>query len=153
MLAWRDLMGDVAGGEVGDTIHGTFSLASLDDPPKYEALSYAWGDPKEIAPMSREGHQVPITTNLRCALNNLRHECEDRIFWVDALCIDQSNPAERGRQVSQMRYVYELASTVVVFAGGMIEGYDVAMDYIETIGGDSKLHYDPQIEPHADAMA
>jgi hypothetical protein len=35
----------------------------------------------------------------------------------------------------------------------MIEGYDVAMDYIETIGGDSKLHYDPQIEPHADATA
>jgi hypothetical protein len=99
--------------------------------------------------MSLEGYQVPITTNLRYALNNLRQESEDRIFWVDALCINQSKPAERGRQVSQMRYVYELASTVVVFAGGTIEGYDVAMDYIETIGGGSKLHYDPQIEPHA----
>jgi hypothetical protein len=46
--------------------------ASLDDPPKYHALSYCWGDPMVIAPILVNGSTMEVTTNLEAALRELR---------------------------------------------------------------------------------
>ncbi|KAK0101309.1 hypothetical protein ONS95_006486 [Cadophora gregata] len=40
-----------------------------------------------------------------------------RTFWIDAVCIDQSNMAERSEQVSKMRTIYHSANYVVVWLG------------------------------------
>lgn len=39
------------------------------------------------------------------------------LFWIDAICIDQSNIAERNHQVSRMREIYSKASLVLVWLG------------------------------------
>jgi len=127
----------------------SFSLASLDNPPDYEALSYVWGDPKDVHPISLEEHHFPITKNLMCALQNLRNATEERILWVDALCINQGSPEERSSQVMQMQYIYQSASRVVVSLGPIWEGHDIAMDYIAMVGSNGQLHWDPSLEPHA----
>jgi len=76
-----------------DRIRCSFSVVSLDDELNFEALSYAWGCPKQRVPVWLEGHKVNITTGLHCALGNLRLSEADggRIIWADALCINQGD--------------------------------------------------------------
>ncbi|RTE78327.1 hypothetical protein BHE90_007203 [Fusarium euwallaceae] len=80
------------------TIH-LISLTS-DPPPKYEALSYTWGDPKVTREIIVNGYLVNVTFNLYSALYRLRQPEEMRILWVDALCINQTDVDERGQQTS-----------------------------------------------------
>ncbi|KAK4198973.1 ankyrin repeat-containing domain protein [Triangularia verruculosa] len=102
------------------------SLHQVDGFP-YEALSYAWGD----SPISKEiqvcGRKATVTESLHQALCGLRRSDEDRILWVDALCIDQGNPREKNHQVKQMRHVYENAQNVHIWLGPSTDGIDLLM--------------------------
>jgi hypothetical protein len=62
----------------------------------YEALSYCWGDPKRLSPITCNGCVLEVTRNLKMALNDLRHPEQERVLWVDAVCINQENEDERG---------------------------------------------------------
>ncbi|KAI3328835.1 heterokaryon incompatibility protein-domain-containing protein [Ustulina deusta] len=72
---------------------------SLTEPPVYEALSYVWGSTEDRVPVQVSGpaggRTHMITQNLATALRHLRFEDRLRVLWIDALCIDQSNLAER----------------------------------------------------------
>lgn len=57
----------------------------------YEALSYTWGSNVSDDRIWLGIQQVEVTENLYCALKNLRHAEQDRILWIDALCIDQTH--------------------------------------------------------------
>lgn len=70
----------------------------------YEALSYVWGDTKELTPVRVNDKTLMIGKNLRTALLNIRKVDEPRIVWVDGICINQSEVRERNHQVS---YMYE----------------------------------------------
>src|SRR3569833_118568 len=83
----------------------------------YEALSYVWGDLKEMTPILVDGQTLEIGTNLRSALFNLRHVDKPRVLWVDAICIDQSNIKERNQQVAAMGEIYRRASKALVWLG------------------------------------
>ncbi|PQE18702.1 hypothetical protein CJF30_00009696 [Rutstroemia sp. NJR-2017a BBW] len=83
----------------------------------YEALSYVWGDPKETLPIRVDENQFRITANLHAALLRLRDHSFERIIWVDAICIDQSNMEERKNQVQLMAKIYSNAHRVVVWLG------------------------------------
>ncbi|KAH7153758.1 hypothetical protein DER46DRAFT_577590 [Fusarium sp. MPI-SDFR-AT-0072] len=43
-----------------------------------------------------------VTKNLHSALLHLRDPERERMLWVDALCINQDDPKERGEQVAKM---------------------------------------------------
>ncbi|KAK4647041.1 uncharacterized protein QC761_122060 [Podospora bellae-mahoneyi] len=93
----------------------------------YESLSYAWGD----APISKEielcGKKAAVTENLYLALSCLRQPDEDRILWVDALCIDQRSHREKNHQVKQMRLVYSNAQNVHIWLGPGTDDIDLLM--------------------------
>ena len=55
----------------------------------YEALSYVWGPPSEGWAVEVDGQQLTIAPNLKLALLRLRRANEDRILWIDAICINQ----------------------------------------------------------------
>jgi hypothetical protein len=131
-----------------DAICCRLSLATLDDPPAFEALSYAWGDPKHVMSIQIEGHAIPVTKNLHDALIHLRRDYTERICWVDAVCINQGDIDERSSQVTQMEHIYRCALQIVVFLGNYWEGCQVAMDFIEVVGRCGDLHIDPLLEPH-----
>jgi hypothetical protein len=63
----------------------------------YEALSYVWGNRESTNRIRVDGCSFPVTENLFEALSNLRQRKEDRLLWVDAICIDQSHPAVSNR--------------------------------------------------------
>jgi len=80
----------------------TLSHASLDDSPTYAALSYCWGDPKKTRPVTVNGCIFNATINLEAGLRELRRQ-GFYVVWVDALCINQRDTEERGKQILRMR--------------------------------------------------
>jgi hypothetical protein len=86
--------------------------------PKYEALSYTWGSPELTSTILLNGTPMAIRPNLHDALLALRRDHEPRLIWADAICTDQSNLAERERQVRFMDSIYSRAARVLIWLGG-----------------------------------
>ncbi|KAF2109166.1 heterokaryon incompatibility protein-domain-containing protein [Lophiotrema nucula] len=103
-----------------EIIHVDLSQATDHD---YEALSYTWGDEngetdyKRVIYCSNLSRSLEVTDNCWLALRRLRDRNTFRTLWVDAICIDQFNLAERNHQVSFMRTIYSRASRVIVYLG------------------------------------
>ncbi|EGO58312.1 hypothetical protein NEUTE1DRAFT_42181 [Neurospora tetrasperma FGSC 2508] len=83
----------------------------------YEALSYVWGDSPVACEIVINDRRSLVKENLHMSLLALRQTYEDRVLWIDAICIDQSNDKEKGHQVGQMRLIYECAQRVMVWLG------------------------------------
>jgi hypothetical protein len=98
-------------------IHTTLVECYNDIYDQYTALSYVWGDPKELKTIFIDDQLWSITVNLATALDVLRDERKVLRLWADAICIDQSNTQERNHQVGLMREIYTLAKQTVVFLG------------------------------------
>ncbi|RYO87382.1 hypothetical protein DL764_008862 [Monosporascus ibericus] len=104
----------------------------------YEALSYTWGCAEKSAKIFLGGLMAQVTHNLNTALRYLRIEDEDRVLWIDAICIDQDNERERGHQVGQMRRIYENAENVLIWLGQGTNETDFLMDSINQVHGQAK---------------
>jgi len=102
--------------------------ASLDRPPKYEALSYAWGDPQAYAHIKVDGQDCSVTVTLEAALRRLRIQ-GPRTLWVDALCITQGDAKEKSVQVPLMGEIYANALRVLVWLGEASPETDVALKW------------------------
>ena len=96
-------------------IECTLKTVSWRDHPPYSALSYVWGSHEGVATILLNSQPVKVTSNLKAALGLLVKSDCDKTFWIDALCIDQSNTTERGHQVKAMPSIYANAATVLVF--------------------------------------
>jgi hypothetical protein len=101
-------------GEVSDEIRLVLNHVSFDpeNPPQYEALSYVWGSAANPAScrVGQTGNRtISITENLAIALPYLRYTDRARILWIDAICVNQLDPAERSEQVQLMANIYRLA--------------------------------------------
>lgn len=92
-------------------------LHQRDNAISYEALSYTWGSPDMTETIIVDGYHLNVTSHLYIALQHLRYEDEDRILWIDAICIDQGNKKERGHQVEQMGKIYKEADRVIFWLG------------------------------------
>lgn len=98
-------------------LQGRLIIKSLDASPKYEALSYTWGLPSESNfKIWVNGILVPVRRNLLCALRVLRRP-QERVLWIDALCINQNDESEKSHQVGLMRDIYMRATRVLSWLG------------------------------------
>lgn len=90
-----------------NALFGELITTQLDENKiEYDALSYMWGDPTPTDSIWLSSKALPITSNLRSALNHLRYEDRPLIIWIDAVCINQGNDLERVEQVQLMRRLY-----------------------------------------------
>ncbi|KIM94620.1 hypothetical protein OIDMADRAFT_60396 [Oidiodendron maius Zn] len=118
-------------GRDDDTLSCELFSADIHSNFKYSAISYVWGDATKKAAILCNGYNFGITYNLRDALKHIRHETDERVVWADAICIDQTNKAERARQVTLMSEIYEQAQEVLVWLGNDDQGdAQVAVDTI-----------------------
>ncbi|KAI1360150.1 heterokaryon incompatibility protein-domain-containing protein [Xylaria arbuscula] len=83
----------------------------------YEAVSYCWGDASITQPILLDGEPYPITLTLLDGLRYLRREISPRKLWIDSLCINQTDTAERSREILRMREIYRLARSVLIWLG------------------------------------
>ncbi|CZR52932.1 uncharacterized protein PAC_02810 [Phialocephala subalpina] len=105
--------------------------AWLDQPEDimpYEALSYTWGSEEMTDKIDANGKELGVTQNLYLALQYLRFENQDRILWIDGLCINQQNHKEKGHQVQQMGNIYHHAERVIIWLGPGTYETHVLMD-------------------------
>jgi hypothetical protein len=112
--------------------------------PWYSCLSYTWGDGYKTHCIKMDGKPHFIHKNLWNFLDVIRKRIADeggiRIprqiiltgrdqfhegrvvkypwIWIDAICIDQNNAAEKNHQVQQMGKIYKCAEWVLVWLDG-----------------------------------
>lgn len=90
---------------------------------KYETLSYVWGEPRDTTKILLQGRygkdytNFSVTKNLDIALRHLRYVDKPRTLWVDAICINQKDLAERAEQVTLMSNIYENAVNTLLWLG------------------------------------
>jgi hypothetical protein len=124
------------------TIECAFTYQDLHKNGDYVALSYTWGQAIPSIPILVNGTVTMVTENLYMALLHLRKGKVTKV-WVDALCINQKNMAERSIQVSQMAQVYQGASMVYVWLGEgnrlTEQAFEELYELTQHIGWDNKI--------------
>ena len=104
-------------GKEDEPLVATIFTTTLSVAPRYEAVSYVWGDPNVTTMIQLNNMAFPITTNLEHALRRIRSTKKELILWVDQVCINQQRLDERGHQVALMGRVYKSAYRVYVCLG------------------------------------
>ncbi|KAF5607901.1 heterokaryon incompatibility (het-6OR allele) [Fusarium subglutinans] len=110
---------------------------SLDDEPKYAALSYLWGDPEKCGQVTIKGNAVKIPDNLASAFlcvlsdDSFRSQSHARYLWAAAICINQNDLDERSQQVQLMRRIFQHAYVTFAWVGP--KDYSLAFETIKTI--------------------
>ncbi|PVH79337.1 HET-domain-containing protein [Cadophora sp. DSE1049] len=110
-------------------------VAHISRLPRYEALSYCWGDASNRIPIHCNGTPgLAITESLHSALHRLLlPNQQPRIIWADAICINQEDIKERSSQVLLMKNIYQLASSVVIWLGGPLPIRHGTKDWIRHV--------------------
>lgn len=107
------------------------SFEDGEDPPTYSAVSYTWGDLTRTYTIQLNNQPFIVHHNLRQMLHDLRigtnRRKRNRWLWIDAICIDQSNKAEKSRQIPKMSKIYSHAETVIVWLGPGTPEADLAL--------------------------
>ncbi|KAK7937322.1 uncharacterized protein PG986_014190 [Apiospora aurea] len=121
--------------ELGPIIQCELIEASFDVDlvPDYEAVSYTWGSADLSREIYLDGSYLLVTFNLWSLLHDLRYQSEDRILWIDAICIDQGNHGERGHQVQQMDQIYHRAQRVIFWLGVLTDSISILMDILANL--------------------
>lgn len=87
--------------------------------PKYVAISYTWGD---VAPtVSIRVNNMTIRVRLLCwhALWQMQYHAKGQeiTLWIDSVCINQDDNAEKNAQVAMMGRIYQSAASVASCLG------------------------------------
>ncbi|KAK0729527.1 heterokaryon incompatibility, partial [Lasiosphaeris hirsuta] len=133
-----------------DAVHCEWSVITVTDPERYDALSYVWGDMNvREHDLVCNGVVIKITRNLWTALRAVWAKSPGRRLWVDAICINQDDIPERNQQVNMMGDIYRRAERVIVWLGEATEltnGLCRVMEVVEAGGKLSRAALDgPEI--------
>ena len=123
-------------GTYNDSLRGTLVCVDLDTDPFYVTLSYTWGEPDFICSIDIDGFKLPITTNLDLALRRVRTPHSANIIvkiWVDAICINQKNIAERNQQVSLMSRIYSGCEGCAIYLGEEQNNSALVPEFLRTL--------------------
>lgn len=116
-----------------------------DDPPEYWALSYVWGSTDDHSFVTVEdgtnpavsSAKIAITQNLLSALQHIRGQFNQSMYWIDAICINQRNVVERGQQVAIMAHIYRTATRVLAWLGPSTDNSTLGFDVVRRLGAEA----------------
>lgn len=104
-------------------IHLSLETYPHDNCVEYEATSYTWGGENNDATacqpiyIGSAWNVLLQTRNCWSMLRYLRPQRGVRMVWIDAICINQSNPREQSAHVAMMGAIYRRCMRVVVYLG------------------------------------
>ena len=102
-------------GEGDDPIVCGLHRVKMSSKFRYVALSYCWCEPIFDKSISLNGVKSCVWSNLFDALKRLRKHFY--WVWVDQVCINQQDLAEKSAQVSVMHSIYSRADKVISYLG------------------------------------
>lgn len=96
-------------------VHGTLKEVRLSDNPEYRALSYVWSaaydgvngeTPDATRAFVLDGQEIQVTSNLADFFDAIvQLKLPIRVFWIDAICINQTDNDEKSVQLRMMRRI------------------------------------------------
>jgi hypothetical protein len=107
----------IANSNVGGPDH--LSLLERSDPEPYAALSYCWGNRKQVTTttdnLQRHKHilsfrDLPATVKDAIAVVS---KLGIRRLWIDSLCIIQDDDDDKAREIAQMPLIYSQATVTI----------------------------------------
>src|SRR3569833_2862647 len=106
-----------------------FVTMSVDDAERlcpFEAISYTWGGEARTAGILVGGRRVAVTPTVARFLRYRRSFLSQAFLWIDAVCINQDDAAERGSQVLLMGDIYRHAERTRVWLAHPTEARDAS---------------------------
>lgn len=96
---------------------GEYSLDAGDTLPDFFGLSYCWGAPDRSYSLPVNYASLHISVDLRRGLSELAElpEFDGAYFWIDQICVNQDDLAERSHQVTLMHRIYRSATRTVIW--------------------------------------
>lgn len=91
---------------------------------RYVALSYVWGSWMAHQPISQTSYLddgIVLIDKLPRTIKDailLTHLLGERYLWVDLICVEQDNAADKASLIPQMGIIYESACFTIVAAAG-----------------------------------
>jgi Heterokaryon incompatibility protein (HET) len=144
-------------GQFSDDIYLSIIHEKVQDEKRtsYECLSYTWGSATQAQEKVYISQESPVNgsdvdslqflyvrINLLTALKYIRLPDAPRVIWIDAICIDQGNITEKGREVARMGQIYNNAMQVLVWLGEEDESTPMALETIERLSAGVVLTWD-----------
>ncbi|KAF7558214.1 hypothetical protein G7Z17_g203 [Cylindrodendrum hubeiense] len=91
------------------------------DGQRYIAVSYTWGKPeasRRLTCATRSGDcSLEISPVVEGLLHHFRDSYRPTYLWLDAICLNQEDEAEKNQQIPRMGEIYQLASAVQIWLG------------------------------------
>ncbi|EGR46993.1 uncharacterized protein TRIREDRAFT_109337 [Trichoderma reesei QM6a] len=117
---------------ISDEIRFDLITTSLDEPLPYEAISYTWSGQALDRPVYANGQEYHVTKNAEDVMRRLRPSRPDdsRNLWIDAICINQKDDAEKSVQVQLMFEVYANAERVNIWLGQGTDATALALQWL-----------------------
>lgn len=108
----------------------------VENPPPYIAISYCWDPTSPSRGMFLDNQSVSISETVLEVLNQVMasHAVtgSTELLWIDQICINQDDAAEKLDQVYRMGDIYSKAEKVFVWLGPTADRSDVALENMQT---------------------
>lgn len=124
---------EVEPGQRESDIHCSLHEGSPGDGTVYYALSYVWGAPVFPHKIYCHDGTLFITESLFTALRNYRRADQPVTMWVDAICINQEDMAERSQQVLLMQEIYSESKQLWIWLGEDSDYCSEAFQYMSDV--------------------
>jgi hypothetical protein len=126
----------------------------------FEAVSYTWGSARPLSNITIFDVQSPSTyagtcsvgPNLLEMLIHLRRPETARALWIDAICINQEDPIEKGEQIRRMHDIFKFASRTVIWLGRASDDSTEALRALEHVGKQIEYTSDDYFLPSPAAL-
>ena len=110
-----------------------------DDPkPRYETISYCWGDPSPSSQIRVDGRLLPVPVETERALRRMALPDQCRTLWIDAVSINQKDNLEREEQVWLMGDVFFRSDLNLIYLGEEDSTTAAAIANIESLVQEAK---------------
>ncbi len=125
-------------------ISGQLLPFALNSPsrPDFDVISYVWGPATYSKAITINGTSITILESIHQFLSllpSLDAIPQDAWWWIDSICINQTDFSERSAQVAIMGKIYKAASRTIVWLGPTISS-SVARDTQDCSHAISALH-------------
>jgi len=141
-------------GDPTDGLRGIIEHVQVDKPAtSYQALSYASHDATLFPDEGRQPTEsiqiddkiLRIGENLASFLRAMRTKRPDSgWWWIDSICINQSDIRERNNQVHRIRTIFQTAQQVVVWLGPLAYDSNSAVGFLKLVFTDCPRDHESQ---------
>jgi hypothetical protein len=112
-----------------------YEIPTDSTPSTFEAVSYTWGNHERVSSLHVQGEagHIGLTANLTEALPHMTRQSHTKRLWIDQLCINQADNAEKAVQIGLMSEIYKKAQRVIVWLGSEDDNTRVCRQWLHEI--------------------